>query len=49
MAPGGKDRVPSPILSISTVATTAANGGTVIILKAPASEVFKPEPFAGFK
>jgi hypothetical protein len=49
MALGGKNRVLSPILSVSTVATTAVNGATVITLEVFILEVSKPEPFAGSK
>jgi hypothetical protein len=49
MAPGGKDRAPSPILSVSTVATTAADSATVMASKVPVLEISKPEPFTGFR
>jgi hypothetical protein len=43
MAPIGKERATSPALSVTTTsAIVAGNGG-----KAPAPEVFKPDPFAG--
>jgi hypothetical protein len=49
MALGRKDRIPSPILSVSIVVITTVNGAIVVALKAPALEVFKPKLFAGFK
>jgi hypothetical protein len=47
MAPGGKDRAPSPTPSVSTVTTAATTAAAITTSKAPAPKVSKPEPFAG--